>query len=90
MFFTQRAHPRPTLENVLVLLVNVLEDLRRQTEVLCYNGFGCVLDPLVQKESRIFRKVAAVKDQQELGAVLAQALERVRVARWEVPQITLL
>lgn len=51
-----------TLENVLVLLVDVLENLRRQAEVLCYNSLGCVLNPLVQEESRILRKVAAVKD----------------------------
>jgi hypothetical protein len=78
------------LENVLVLLVDVLEDLRRQTEVLCHNGLGCVLNPLVQKECRILGTVATVKDQQELGSVLAQALEGVRVARWEIPQIALL
>lgn len=70
--------------------MDVLEDLRRQTEVLCYNSLGCVLDPLVQEESRIFRKVAAVKYQQEFGSILAQALEGVWVARWEVPQIALL
>ena len=77
------------MENVLVLLVDVLENLRRQTEVLCYDGLGCVLDPLVQEESRILRKVAAVKYQEEFGSVLAQALERVWVARWEIPQIAL-
>jgi len=70
--------------------MDVLEDLRRETEVLCYHRLGCVLDPLVQEESRILRKVATVKDQEELGAVLAQALKGVRVARWEVPQIALL
>ena len=70
--------------------MDVLEDLRRQTEVLCYNSLGCVLDPLVQEESRIFRKVAAVKYQQEFGSVLAQALEGVWVPRWEVPQIAFL
>jgi len=70
--------------------MNVLEDLRRQTEVLCYDSLRCVLDPLVQEESRILGKVATVKDEQELGAILAQALERVWVAGWEIPQITLL
>ena len=89
-FFAIRADPRPTLENVLVLLVDVLENLRRQTEVLCYNSLGCVLDPLVQQESRIFRKVAAVKHQEELGPILAQALEGVRVAGGEIPQVAFL
>jgi hypothetical protein len=70
--------------------MDVLEDLRRQTEVLCYDGLGCVLDPLVQEESRILGKVAAVEDQQEFGSVLAQALEGVRVAGWEIPEIALL
>lgn len=50
-FSATRANDSPTLENVLVLLVDVLENLRRQTEVLCYNSLGCVLDPLVQEES---------------------------------------
>lgn len=49
-----------------------------------------MLDPLVQEESRILRKVATVKYQQELGSVLTQALEGVRVARWEVPQVAFL
>ena len=89
-FFAIRADPRPTLENVLVLLVDVLENLRRQTEVLCYNSLGCVLDPLVQQESRIFRKVAAVKHQEEFGSILAQALEGVRVAGREIPQVAFL
>lgn len=40
--------PRPTLENVLVLLVDVLKNLRRQAEVLCHDRFRCVLDPFVQ------------------------------------------
>lgn len=84
------AASRPTLENVLVLLMDVLEDLRRETEVLCYNSLGCVLDPLVQEESRIFGEVATVKHQQELGSILAQALEGVWVTRWEVPQVSLL
>jgi hypothetical protein len=60
--------------------MDVLEDLRRQTEVLCYDGLGC----------RILGKVAAVEDQQEFGSVLAQALEGVRVAGWEIPEIALL
>jgi hypothetical protein len=78
------------LEDVLVLLVDVLKDLWRQAEVLCYNGLGCMLNPLVQEESRILGKVTTVKDQQEFGSVFTQALERVWVARWEVPQISLL
>ena len=89
-FFAIRADPRPTLENVLVLLVDVLENLRRQTEVLCYNSLGRMLDPLVQQESGILRKVAAVKHQKEFGSVLAQALEGVRVAGWEIPQVAFL
>jgi hypothetical protein len=78
------------LENVLVLLMDVLKNLRRKTEVLCHDGLGCVLDPLVQQESRILGEVAAVKHQQELGSILAQTLERVWVTRREIPQIALL
>jgi hypothetical protein len=80
----------PTLEDVLILLMDVLEDLGRETEVLCHNGLGRVLNPLVQQECRILGEVATVKHQQELGSILAQTLEGVWVARREIPQITLL
>jgi hypothetical protein len=70
--------------------MDVLKDLRRQTEVLCYNGLGCVLDPLVQEESGILGEVATVEDQQELGAIFTQALEGVWVTGREIPQIALL
>jgi hypothetical protein len=70
--------------------MNVLKDLGRETEVLCHNGLGCVLDPLVQEESRVLGEVATVKHQQELGSILTQTLERVWVTRREIPQITLL
>lgn len=73
------------MENVLVLLMDVLEYLGRETEVLSYHGLGCVLDPFVEKESRILGKVAAVENEQELCSILTQALERVWVTRWEVP-----
>jgi hypothetical protein len=85
-----RAAAIPTLENVLILLMDVLKDFRRETEVLCHNGLGGVLDPLIQEESRVLGEVATVKHQQELGPVLTQTLERVWVTRREIPQITLL
>jgi hypothetical protein len=70
--------------------MDVLEDLGRKAEVLCHNGLGRVLDPLVQQESRILGEVATVKHQQELGSILAQTLEGVWVTRREIPQIALL
>jgi hypothetical protein len=70
--------------------MDVLEDLGRETEVLCHNGLGRVLNPLVQQECRILGEVATVKHQQELGSILAQTLEGVWVPRREIPQITLL
>jgi hypothetical protein len=78
------------LENVLILLVDVLKDLGRETEVLCHNSLGCVLDPLVQEESRVLGEVATVKHQQELGSILTQTLKGVWVTRREIPQIALL
>lgn len=65
--------------------MDVLEDLRRETEVLCDHGLRCVLDPFVEEESRVLGKVAAVEHEQELGSIFTQALERVWVTRWEVP-----
>lgn len=88
--FEYHGNCKLTLENILVLLVDVFEDLRGQTEVLSYDRLGGVLDPLVQEESRVFREITTVEDQQELGSVLAQALKGVRVAGWEVPKIAFL
>lgn len=77
-----------TLENVLVLLLDLGKDLRRQTEVLRNNCFRGVLNPLIQQKCRILREATAVEDEKKLGAILAEPLQRVRVSRWEVPQIT--
>ena len=71
---------RLTLENVLVFLVDVLENLRRQAEVFCYHRFGGMLDPFIQQKRAVLREVTAVEDQQKLGSILTQPLEGMRVA----------
>lgn len=60
-----------TLEDVLVLLLDLRKDLWRQSEVLCDNRLGRVLNPLVQQERRILREAAAIEDQEKLSAVVA-------------------
>jgi hypothetical protein len=64
-----------TAEDVLVLLVDVGKDLRRQTEVLCNDRLRGVFDPLVQQERRVFREIAIVEDKEKLSAVLTQTLQ---------------
>src|SRR5947209_1508702 len=45
-------------------------------------------EPVGDEEGLVLGEVAVVEDQQELAALL-QPLDRVRDARWEVPQVSL-
>jgi hypothetical protein len=58
-------------------------------EVLGKNSFGRVANPVGEEEGRVFGEIAVVEDEEELGAVGAETLERVGMARWEVPQVAL-
>jgi hypothetical protein len=51
---------------------------------------GGLTKPVGQHKGRLLGKVTVVKDEQEFGAVLAQALQRVGDAAGEVPQVALL
>lgn len=83
-YTTFQAH---TLKDVFVLLANLSEDLRRQTEVLSDNSFGRVLNPFIQQERRILGEATAVENQEEFGSVLTKTLQRVGVTRREIPKI---
>lgn len=47
-------------------------------------------EPVRQDERALFGKVSIVKDEQELGTILTQALQTVWHTAGEVPQVTLL
>lgn len=47
-------------------------------------------EPVRQDESALLGEVAVVKDEQELGAILAQTLQTMRHTAGEVPQVALL
>ncbi|KAH8718521.1 hypothetical protein HC256_003156 [Beauveria bassiana] len=70
------------LENVLFAFGEVLKDFGGEVEV-----FGN--DALGRDKSRLFGKAAIVKDEQKLGAILAQALERMGDAAGKVPEVAL-
>lgn len=46
--------------------------------------------PVGQNKGRLLREVAVIKDEEELGSVLTETLQRVRDTAREVPQVTLL
>ena len=50
-----------TLEDVLVLLVDVLKDLRGQAEVLRDHSLGCMLEPFAQQEGGVFGETAVIE-----------------------------
>lgn len=60
------------------------------TEVLGENRLWRAADPVGEQEGGVFREVAVVEDEEKLGAIGAQTLQRVRVAGWKVPQVALL
>jgi hypothetical protein len=78
------------LENVLLRLGNSSEDLRMHAEVLSKDRLGRAPHPVREQEGRVLGEVAIVKDEEELSAIGAETLQRVGVARWEVPQVALL
>src|SRR6266852_7683245 len=45
--------------------------------------------PFRDKECIVFRKHALIEDQEELASVWHKALDGMRIARWEIPQIAL-
>lgn len=73
------------LEDVLFFLGDVVEDFGGEVEVLGEDGARGVVEPVGEEEGALLGKVAVVKDEEELGAVLAEALEGVRDAAGEVP-----
>lgn len=79
-----------SLENVLLFLGNCTEDFRRNAEVLCQNALGSQTHPVGKQEGRVLGEVAVVKDEEEFCAIGRKTLERVRVARGEVPEVALL
>jgi hypothetical protein len=79
-----------SLENVLLRVGRGAEDFWVDPEVLSEHGFGRVCNPVGEQEGGVLGEVAVVEDEEEFGTVRAQALQRVGVARWEVPQVALL
>lgn len=59
-------------------------------EVLRKHRLGRARNPIGEQECRVLGEVAVVEDEEELGAIGTEALQRVRVARWEVPEVALL
>lgn len=47
-------------------------------------------EPVRQDKGAFFREAAVVEDEQELGAILAQALQAVRHTAGEIPKVALL
>ena len=85
-FVRDRARER-SLEDVLLGLGEGVEDLGREAEVFRQHRLGRVREPVREQEGGFLAEVAVVEDEQELRAVWRETLERVRVARGEVPEV---
>lgn len=68
---------------------DILEALGWHCEVHGKNFRRCVCHPFVDEQRVVFRRVAVVEAEDELAAVLADTLQRVRQAGGEVPQASL-
>lgn len=90
-----------TLEDILFLLRERIEDLWRDSEILREDGLGCTSHIVCQEESRVFREVSVIEYEQEFYSLLACSylsasawlqltLNSVRVASGEIPQISFL
>jgi hypothetical protein len=67
----------------------MVEDLGGEVEVVCNDRLGGVGEPVSQDEGRLFREVARIEDEEELGSVLTKTLQGVRDAGGEVPEVAL-
>ena len=65
----------------------VAERRGRHAEVLGQHVVRRVLEPVADQEGVVFVEVAVVEHQQELAAVRPEALDRMRNARREIPEI---
>jgi len=60
----------------------------RHAEVLSQHLVWYVLEPISDQEGVVLVEVAVVEDQEKLGTIRIKALDRMRNARGEKPQIT--
>jgi hypothetical protein len=63
------------------------ENVCRHAEVLAQHVVRHVLEPVAQQKGVVLVEVAIVEDQQKFAAVGAEALDRMRNARREIPEI---
>ncbi len=75
-----------TLEDVEVVQGDVFEGVGRHPEVERQDIGRRVREPLVEQQRVVFGRAAVVEAQDELGAVLADALQGVRQAGGEIPE----
>ena len=59
----------------------------RQAEIFRQERRGRMPNPIGDTECAELRKIAVVKDQNEMGWLVAKTLERMGVATWKVPDI---
>ena len=75
-------------ENVeLARIRHVAEVRRRRAEILAEHVRRHVLEPVAEQEGVVLGEAAIVEHQQELAAVGAEPLDRVRDAFGEVPEV---
>jgi len=78
------------LEDVLFGFGNGFKDFRGDAEVFSQDGFWSMSKPVSEEEGRVFGEMTVIENEQELCSIWCQTLKRVRMASWEVPQVTLL
>ena len=77
------------LEDVEVVQRDILEGVGRQAEIERQHLRRRVREPLVEEQRVVFGRLAVVEAEDEFAAVLADALQRMRHARREIPQAAL-
>src|SRR5579864_3427716 len=76
-----------SLENEQLLLRQIPESALRYAKVLAQHLLGRMRHPIGEEYGGVFRKIAIIKNQQELSAVRTQALDRMRNSRREIPKV---